>query len=85
MRRHWERENEGESCPTMINSTEAVVACRILFSFVSQKGQLAPGCREGECQWASLFASPLGFGQSVELVVRSCTGEVLSLTLNAFA
>ena len=26
-----------------------------------------------------------GFGQSVELVVRSCTGEVLSLTLNAFA
>ena len=32
------------------------------------------------CQWASLFASPLGFGQSVELVVKSGAGEVLSLT-----
>ena len=27
----------------------------------------------------SLFASPLGFGQSVELVVKSGAGEVLSL------
>ena len=32
------------------------------------------------CQWASLFACPLGFGLSVELVVKSGTGEVLSLT-----
>ena len=31
-------------------------------------------------QWASLFACPLGFGLSVELVVKSGTGEVLSLT-----
>ena len=35
---------------------------------------------DGNCQWASLFASPLGFGQSVELVVMSGAGEVLSLT-----
>ena len=56
------------------------MACRILFFFVSQKGQLAPDCREGECQWASLLVCPLGFGQSVELVVKSGTGEVLSLT-----
>ena len=80
MRRHRKRECEGKPYPMMMNSAKAVMACRILFSFVSQKGQLAPGCREGECQWASLYASPLGFGQSVELVVRSGTGEVLSLT-----
>ena len=80
MRRHRKRENESKSYPMKMNGARAVMACRILFSFVSQKGQLAPGCREGECQWASLFACPLGFGQSVELVVKSGTGEVLSLT-----
>ena len=80
MRRHRKREYEDKPYPMMMNGVKAVMACRILFSFVSQKGQLAPGCREGECQWASLFASPLGFGQSVELVVKSGTGEVLFLT-----
>ena len=64
----------------MMNGAKAVMACRILFSLFHRRGQLAPGCREGECQWASLFASPLGFGQSVELVVESGAGEVLSLT-----
>ena len=72
---------EGKPYPMMMNGANAVMACRTMLSFVSQKGQLAPGCREGECQWASLFASPLGFGQSVELVVdvRSRRGSVLDL------
>ena len=31
------------------------------------------------CQWASFFACPLGFGQSVEHVIMSRAGEVLVL------
>ena len=64
----------------VMNGIQAVMACRILFSLFHRRDKLAPDCREGECQWASLFACPLGFGQSVELVVKSGTGEVLSLT-----
>ena len=85
MRRHWEREHEGESCPMMINSTEAVVACRILFSLFHRRDNSLQVAARGVSMDLSLCKPIGGFGQSVELVVRSCTGEVLSLTVNAFA
>ena len=49
---------------------------RALFWYFCQEASQ----RVMRCQWASLFACPLGFGLSVELVVKSSTGEVLSLT-----
>ena len=38
MRRHQKRAVEDETYPMMMNSCEAVMACRALFSYVSQKG-----------------------------------------------
>ena len=38
MRRHQERLNEDSAYPMMMNGLMAVMACRSVFSFVSQKG-----------------------------------------------
>ena len=81
MRRHPEHGHEGKSCPMMMNSGKAVMACRILFSLFHRRDNSLQVAARGSVNGPlSLCGCPLGFGQPVEPVVRSGTGEVLSVT-----
>ena len=81
MRRHRERDCEDKPYPMMINSAKAVMACRILFSLFHRRDNSLQVAARGSVSGPLSLCMPLGgFGQPVEPVVRSGTGEVLSLT-----
>ena len=74
MRRHRECKHEGESYPMMINSIDAVMACRILFSLFHRRDNslqvAARGSVNGppslQAHWGSGNLSSLLSGQVQE-------------------
>ena len=60
MRRHWEREHEGESYPMMINSIEVVVACRTLLSLFHRRDNSLQVAARGSVNGSLSLCKPLG-------------------------